>query len=344
MSDSLHFHDPRRAPFSIHGLYQPAFDTSPPDPPYRRLPDDVAAATGPEVRYLCRHTAGGRVRFCTNAERITIRVTGSVGAMYHCTPVMQHGFDLYIDGDASSTFLGTFGFDPASATYEATLPLPTGEKHLTLYMPLYGEVHTLEIGLPVHATVSPHRAYRHKLPIVYYGSSITQGACASRPGIAYQSFISRRFDCDFINLGFSGSARGEDAIAAYMAQLPMAAFVSDYDHNAPTSAHLAATHYQLYETIRAENPDLPYFMVTRPNFFDTPDDRLRREIVMESYLRARRAGDNRVTFIDGAGFCTPLGIGDCRGDYTTDNTHPTDAGLARMAAVIGNAMAETMGW
>ena len=82
--------------------------------------------------------------------------------------------------------------------------------------------------------------YRIKKPVVYYGSSITQGGCASKPGSSYESILSRRFDCDYINLGFSGTAKGEDEIVDYIKGLEMSVFVMDYDHNAPTTEHLAS--------------------------------------------------------------------------------------------------------
>ncbi len=341
MSEAITFYDPREAPFSIHGLVHDPMLVG-----YRRLPDPVAAATSDNVRWLCRHTAGGRVRFATDAPFLILRAkTSPKVAMPHCTPLMESGFDLYLDTPQGSIFQDLSRFDTRSyESYELRIPLPAGEKELTLNLPLYGEVLELSIGLPADATVRAHTPYRHATPIVYYGSSITQGACATRPGLSYQSYIARRLDSDYINLGFSGSALAEDAVVAYMADLDMAAFVSDYDHNAPTPEHLAATHHKLYEAIRRKHPIIPYLMVTRPNFLDTPDDRARREIVLDSYLAARRAGDENVYFIDGAAFFTPAGFGDCRNDYTVDGCHPNDAGFHRMAATIGTALSEALGW
>ena len=117
-------------------------------------------------------------------------------------------------------------------------------------MPLYGDVETVNLGLRAGATVSEHTPYKHNTPIVFYGSSITQGACASRPGRAYEAIISRKYDVNFTNLGFSGACRAEESIVDYLATLEMSAFVLDYDHNAPTLEHLKNTHHRLYEKIR----------------------------------------------------------------------------------------------
>ncbi len=333
------FYDPRKTPFTIHGLYDPANRTD-----YRRLPAEVADATSPDVAALCRHSAGGRIRFGTDAGSVTIRVKNAPnGLMPHATPLMECGFDLYLDGDSSgeSRFLGYFPFATANHTeYEARLELPAGDKDLTINMPLYGEVLDIRIGLNEQASVHPHKAYRHEKPVLFYGSSITQGGCATRPGTCYQNLLSRRFDCDYINFGFSGSAKAEPAILSYMASLDYCAFVSDYDHNAPSPEHLAATHHTLYEAIRKTHPDIPYFMISKPDFYYRPDDIARRDIIMESYLKARRAGDNNVWFIDGAAFFAR----DRRTECTLDTCHPNDLGFLHMAACIGDCMAWVMGW
>ncbi len=334
------FYDPRHAPFAIHGLPDPLAVGA-----YRRLPADVAEATSPNVAWLCRHSAGGRIRFATDAGSLTLRVTVAPhGSMAHCTPMLENGFDLYLDTPRGSRYVDEFKFDPAANDYEVTVPLPAGDKELTLHMPLYGEVLSVELGFPEAARVWAHAPYAHELPIVYYGSSITQGACASRPGLSYQAILSRLFDCDHINLGFSGSALAEDAIAQYMASLPMSAFVSDYDHNTPSLEHLSATHHKMYQTIRASYPDIPYIMVTKPDFHWTEYDLSRRDIILQSYLDARGSGDKNVYFLDGSAFFTPAAPGQSRGDFTADGCHPLDTGFSRMATALADVIAAALRW
>ncbi len=338
--NGVQFYDPRYAPFSVHGLLDPRAVGS-----FRRLPADVAEATGDGVAWLSRHSAGGRVRFGTDAETLTLRVSVAPhGCMPHCTPMLENGFDLYMDTPRGSRFVDEFKFDPAKDDYEVAVVLPRGDKELTLHFPLYGEVLSLEIGLPDTARAWEHRPYTHAQPIVYYGSSITQGACASRPGMSYQAILSRIFDCDYQNLGFSGSARGEDAILSYMATLPMAAFVSDYDHNAPSPDHLRATHHKLYEAIRKTHPTIPYIMVSKPDFLWREDDIARRDVIMESYLSARAAGDKNVYFLDGSAFFIPSAPGESRADFTADNCHPLDTGFRRMATAMADVLAAAMRW
>ena len=173
--------------------------------------------------------------------------------------------------------------------------------------------------------------YREKLPVVYYGSSITQGACASRPGNAYQNTVSRHMNLDHINLGFSGSGRAEDAVVDYMASLPMLAFVSDYDHNAPNEEYLLVTNQKLYDAIRAKHPEIPYIMISAPDFDNgLKSRRLRRDAILKTLAHARANGDENVWFIDGASLSRGLDEDSC----SVDNTHPNDFGFSRFAEKV----------
>ena len=332
------FYNVKEAPISIHGLYEPVSEGQ-----FQRIPQALAQTLGGWMPGLARNTAGGRVRFKTNSGRMVIRaVTKHKGQMFHATPLMEAGFDVYVAKNSGAQFAGATKpeFRLREEGYDDTFWFPAGDKEITINFPLYGEVYDLQIGLERDATLEAHRPYRYEKPIVYYGSSITQGGCASRPGTAYQAIISRKYDCDYINLGFSGSARAEDPIVDFMADLEMSAFVSDYDHNAPDVEYLQKTHHRMYEKIREKNPDIPYFMVTKPDFAFRDEDRARRRVIMESYIEACKKGDKNVYFIDGSAFFNGVDIGDC----TVDFCHPTDDGFARMAAYMGDVIAKVMGY
>lgn len=156
------------------------------------------------------------------------------------------GFDLYIDDPESGIsrfhriFWPNYDMDDG---YEAKVEFSSRQmRYFTIHFPSYAEVKNLFIGLQADAFVGEGVKYRDIPPMVYYGSSITQGAYASRPGNIYQNMISRQTHIDYINLGFAGNGKVEDSIVECMAGLSMSAFISDYDHNAPTCEHLAATH------------------------------------------------------------------------------------------------------
>ena len=331
--ENARFYKVYEEPFEVFGLYGNVKTDG-----FKRLPDNIGQNVNDRVKELYKNTAGGRIRFATNAQSVIVKISGGGDLPWHMTNAMRHGADVYIDGAGESRFAGTLCIPVGVREYKQEIVLGSGKKEITVFLPLYGDVVDIEIGLPEDAEVYKHTAYKHDLPVVFYGSSITQGACASRAGRAYQSIISRKYDLNYINLGFSGAARAEDIIVDYMAGLEMSAFVSDYDHNAPSHEHLKNTHHRMYERIREKHPDIPYFMITRPDFYFNEDCRTRRAIIMQSYLDARAKGDKNVYFIDGSAFFN----GETVGDLTLEGTHPNDVGFARMAAYIGDVMAKIM--
>ena len=331
------WYDVRRAPFALYGFYEPLQT-----PYFRRLPEGVAEATSEGVAKLCRESAGGRVRFATDSPYIAIRAKFRVvGHSSHLTQLNSSGFDLYIDGEFGSRYVREFRmpYDMVDR-YEQIIHLERGEmRSYTVNFPIHSVVESVEIGLAPDAALLEHALpYRPYLPIVIYGSSIVHGTAASRPGLAYPAILSRELNMDYVNMGFSGKALGEKAIAEWLGTLPMSVFVCDYDHNAPSAEHLAATHHEFYRTVRKHNSTVPYIMVTRPDYYTCPREyelnHDRRAAVMRSYLAARDEGDRNVYFVDGMDFQTAPH----QYDLTVDSTHPNDAGFIRMADSIGTVI------
>lgn len=333
--DDIVWLTPRTAPFRIHGLAEAETDM-----PYHRLPEAVAAATSQSVHDLMWCTAGGRVRFAANSPYIAIKAVMMHAAetMPHITKTGQSGFDLYVYTDGGHRYIGTF-MPPSGLTagYESCIPVSPEMKTYTINMPLYDCVSELYIGLAGGSDLEEPRPYANAVPVVYYGSSITQGGCASRPGNAYQSMIERQLDIDYINLGFSGSAKGEKAMAEYLASLQASVFVCDYDHNASLEG-LKQTHLLLYRVYRAKNPDTPIIFVSKPDFRGG-EDAERRAVICNTYQTARAEGDQNVYFIDGE----QLFAGELRDSCTVDGCHPNDLGFFRMAQVIGKEIRRVLG-
>jgi lysophospholipase L1-like esterase len=198
-----------------------------------------------------------------------------------------------------------------------------------LYFPLYNDVATLAVTLDEKAVVEKYAPYKDVLPIVYYGSSITQGGCASRPDQSYQALICKKNRVDFVNLGFSGSACGEDAMADYLSSLPCSLFVYDYDFNAPTVAHLQATHSRLYQRFRKSHPNTPVLMISRPDYRGSEEQEARVKVIEQTYQDAKVRKEN-VYFLHGKTFFAGGNVW----DFTVDGTHPTDLGFAAMAQKI----------
>ena len=332
----LELYDVREAPFRLYGLYDPKNE-----PQFKRIPTDVAERTSEGVAALHTNTAGGRVRFSTDSPYVVIRaVMPKIGNSIKMPRTGSLGFDLYTDSDdgTDNFYVGTF-IPPAHITdgYTAKLALAgvPGMRCYTINFPLYNDISALYVGIAKGSRLEEGAAYRGSAPIVFYGSSITQGACASRPGNAYTAQVARRFGMDHLNLGFSGNGKAEDAIVSYMAGLDMAVFVSDYDHNAPDPSYLEATHCKLYKAIRAAHPDIPYILLSRPDFYayqkalaGTMHSRERRAVVMNTYQYAMAQGDRNVYYIDGEQL---LPNDSC----TVDALHPNDLGFYFMAERLG---------
>lgn len=327
------FYDAKNEPFDLYGFYMPQIE-----PEFKRLPDGVAKNVSQGVASLYKNTAGGRVRFCTDSRYIAIKVEFShFSHMSHMPLLSSAGFDIYLDCPQSGTNRFYDVFKPAASMkdgFESKIVFGDRKlRYVTINFPSYSSVTSLKIGLQQGATVGHGLLYRNMLPIVYYGSSITQGACSSRPGNAFANIISRRTNTDFLNLGFSGSARGEEAIAQYIAMLPMSVFVSDFDHNHNNADELQKLHWRLYEIIREKNPDLPYLILSRPDFNKRSYGSISvpcRDAIYENYRRARSIGDKNVYFIDGSSIFRNANEDMC----TVDTTHPNDYGFHLMADAI----------
>lgn len=328
----LLFYDVRQKPFSIYGLYDVQNQQT-----FRRIPASVAEQTSLKVSKHALSTSGGRVRFSTDSPYVAVKLeTSKVARFEHMPLTGTLGMDLYEETDGGSHYCGTFRPKvDVEDGYAAILRFDDAKmRSFTLNMPLYNSVDALYIGVKETVTVGEGTPYRNDKPVVYYGSSITQGACASRAGLSYENIIARRYGLDYLNLGFAGSGKAELPLVEYMASLDMIAFVSDYDHNATDAEYLRETHYRMYEIIRAAHPDIPYLMVSAPKFRPIEKFIDRRDVIIDSFRRAREAGDQNVWYIDGEGIFRGPDADSC----TVDGTHPNDLGMMKMADSIGRML------
>lgn len=324
----IKFHDVRQAPFNIYGFFDPYGQ-----PYFRRLPADVAEATNPGVVKLSKESAGGRVRFSTDSSYVAIKaVMPILGRNSHTPLEASAGFDLYEDypdfGESRyvKSFLPPYKSDGG---YEQIIRLGSRKmRHFTINFPLHSCVKDLYVGIQEDATLGEGLKYRNTLPIVIYGSSIVHGTGATRPGLIYSNILTRRLNMDIFNLGFSGNAKGEDAITDYLSSLSMCIFICDYDHNAPNVEHLRSTHQRMYDRFRAVQPDTPYVIVSRPNIATNPATGIeRRDIIIDTFRHARESCDRRIWYIDGESFF----LGKTENDCTIDTVHPNDMGYSLMA-------------
>lgn len=313
--------DAEDTPFRIYGIFREG-------ELFRRLPEKVAETVSPGVLSLHANTSGGRVRFCTDSPYIAIHAElDNVCKADHFAFTGSIGFDLITGKRHLGTFRPSMEVEHA---FESVIDISDPcNRTYTIHFPLYSNVRKLYIGLREGASLYAAPEYTLEKPVVYYGSSITQGGCASRPGNSYQNLLSAFLDCNHINLGFSGSAMGEESIAEYIATLDMSAFVYDYDHNAST-AKLQNTHMKMFQIIRKAHPKLPILMLSRPKYYINEDEIKRQQIIKETYQSARNAGDENVYFISGQ----DLLVSSARDIGLVDGGHPNDIGFLSIAHVL----------
>ncbi len=321
----IRYYDVLEDPFKIHGVYYE-------DGKFRRLPEEVAKTVSPGVLRLHSHTAGGRVRFRTNSPYIAIVAEMPIiGKMAHFALTGSAGFDVYDGNRYLKTFVPPFGI---KGGFKSVAELGAAQmRDITIHFPLYSEITKLYIGLHENAVLEAPKPYTHEVPIVYYGSSITQGGCASRPGMAYENILSRRLDTDHINLGFSGNAKGEPEIAEYISGLNMSVFVYDYDHNSPSMEHYRETYEPMFRKIRDANPDLPIVCMGRPQYYLNDNIRMRLDHIRATVENSRARGDNKVWTLTG-----PELMAMTEGEGHVDGCHPTDLGFMSMAKALGDLL------
>jgi lysophospholipase L1-like esterase len=287
----------------------------------------------PGVAGRAIHPAGGRVRFRTDSPTVTVRTQLRTNVVDWAIPLSgSAGADVYIGRDTFVRYAGV----ATPRDYESKTGILTFEKKkmmedITIHLPRNEELEDVLIELEDGSRVEAPSPYLIKRPMVFYGSSITEGGCATRAANAYTALLSKWLDADYLNLGFSGSARGETELAEYIGSLEMSAFICDYDHNAPHAEHLENTHEPFFRTIRAAQPDLPILILSKPDFdLDRENAWLRRRIIYQTWDNARASGDRNVYFIDGESFFGEREREAC----TVDGCHPNDLGFMRMAETI----------
>jgi lysophospholipase L1-like esterase len=305
---------------------------------YVRMPRSVSKEVSEGVHFLATHTSGGRLRFSTDSEYVAIQcVAPNNGVMSHIPIVGQNGFSVYENGvciGMVTPSYNTLKDSGAEMSFDGIKYFRTkGKKEVEIYFPLYNGVKSLYIGLQERCQVETGAAYEKDGFVLFYGSSITQGGCASRPGNDYVAHLSRWMNTDVVNLGFSGNGCGERVMAEYMAGLNPSVYVLDYAYNS-SPEQLEERHYALYETLRTAHPETPILFITNPDFeYDTVGVG-RRNVVRSTWLRAKRQGDKNVAFIDGEKLFGKFDRDSC----TVDTCHPNDLGFYRMAQKIYPAL------
>jgi len=298
---------------------------------YDRLPAKAQDKAPPPVWSLSHLSAGLCVRFTTDAPSIQVRwklLGNDAAALPHMPATGVSGTDFYVKHPSGRwDFVGNGR--PLAGANTASFTVPAGAQYL-LYLPLYNGVKSVEIGIPQGRKITAVAASTHRRPILIYGTSITQGGCASRPGMAWTSIVGRRLDTPVINLGFSGSGKMEPAMAELLAELDPSVYVLDCIWNM-SPEQVSERVVPFVEKLRAAHPNTPILLAEDSSFANqcpTPKGRLLRA----AYQKLTAAGVKNLHFLSSQDM-----LGD-DGEGTVDGCHPTDLGMMRMAEAFVKAL------
>ena len=335
-AQDVKWHNPENAGFPV--VQSQAFQNEVRTGFYNRLPDRIVETLPKNVAKLSKQTAGERLCFTTDSKNITVRYKVKRKLqMPHMPATGVSGVDLYTrDKDGNELWLAPkYSFkDTVKFTYSKIEPLNmSGESHrYTLFLPLYNEVVWMEIGVDEGAEFTFERASSVK-PIVTYGTSICQGACASRPAMSWTNILQRRLDCPIVNMGFSGSAKFESSVIDVLSEIDAVVYVIDGMPNAyaiPSPA-LQDTLAKAVRQLREKRPDTPIVLVDHcgyshgavyKKYRDAEEHAL--NALEEAYQQLRKEG------VRGLYRLRNKDIG-MKGEMTVEAIHMSDYGMTNYA-------------
>jgi len=312
---------------------------------YDRLPAKAEATVRKPVWDLSRHSAGMCVRFITDANEIHARWTliSKSLAMPHMPATGVSGLDLYVrDADGKWKWLAV-GRPTQFPTNSVTLvkDIPADTREYLLYLPLYNGVTSVEIGIPEGSTLRKAAPYPEgRKSIVFYGTSITQGGCASRTGMVHTAILGRRLNYPVINLGFSGNGRMETEMADLLAELDPSVYILDCLPN--MNGQMVAERVPPFvKRLRQAHPETPILLVEDRSYSDAflvtsrrqQNEENRRQLHL-AYSRLQSEGVKQLYYLPGNRL-----LGDDRDNLATvDGSHPTDLGFMRQADAFYEAL------
>jgi len=309
---------------------------------YDRLPAMAEKTVRNELWTLSRQSAGLLIRFRASTDQVIVRyaVEGK-HALPHMPATGVSGVDLYaVNTDGAYLWCaGQYSFGD-TIQYRFTMK-PNDAYHrkgreYRLYLPLYNSVKWLQIGVPKGASFTPLPVRADK-PIVVYGTSIAQGACASRPGMAWTAIVGRQLDRPLINLGFSGNGRLEKEVVGLLAQIDAELYVLDCLPNLVATAGIAPAEIterilEAVKRLRQKRPATPILLVEHAGYAEGLIDPERRKLygevnalLKEAFARLKSEGVGQL-------YLLPMSEINLAPDATVDGTHPSDLGMQQYAA------------
>jgi hypothetical protein len=326
VTDSLTFYDARQ--FTVIGRFHNEEN-------YRRFPQRYKGVLRDQVWEESLSSAGIAIRFRTNATRIAVR-----WSLREIDPVSKEagsigtdGVDLYCNTGTSWQYVNTG--KPKKKMNEFVL-LRNGDggyKEYLLNLPLYNGVDSLSIGVNTTAEISkPVEKYLvEKKPVIYYGSSIAQGAAASRPGMAFTNILSRKLDVPFINFGFSGEGKFDLSVASAMTEVDASLYIIDCTPNSKKEI-ICDSAIKVVKLLKQKRPSIPVLLVEGYYYEDGYFNKDGLAKIDDKRKELRRAFDQlKQSGVKGLYYKTGDGLIGYDHEGTADGVHPNDVGMLRFS-------------
>lgn len=299
--------------------------------PYDRLPLSSKGKVRQAVWDLSKNSAGLTVRFISNSPSVKVKWGILNDTKFnHMAATGIKGVDLYCKVNSKWVYVNTGR--PTGIENEATMvsALAPGEKEFKIYLPLYDGTTYLEVGLD-SASFIRKPAPESQLPIVFYGTSILQGGCASRPGMAFTNIISRKLNVDCYNFGFSGNGKMDPPVVDVISGIKASFYVIDCLPNM-TPQQVTDSVMPLAKAIRAKNPLTPIVFVENIEYARIPFEanvkksfEAKNAALKTEFDKLQKEGVKGLYYISSA---NAIGADN---EGTVDGTHMTDLGFMRYA-------------
>lgn len=312
---------------------------------FDRLPAAAQKTVTPAVWNLSRDCTGMLVRFKTDASAIYVhyKLTKSRLAMPHMPATGVSGIDLYAR-DAKGVWRWVQVTRPATqeVNTEVVKDLAPGMHEFAAYLPLYNGVEFVKIGVPQGASFEG-LAPRTEKPIVFYGTSITHGACASRPGMVHTAILGRRFDRPVINLGFSGNGRMDAAVGDYLTKIDAAVYVIDCLPNMGPAMVTERT-APLVKQLRAARPETPIVLVEDRRYTNDWITPAKAKFHTDNHAALRAAYEGLLKEgVKGLYYIPGDALYGTDSDGSTDGSHASDLGFVRQSDVMEPVLRQALG-
>ncbi|MCI5744842.1 MAG: SGNH/GDSL hydrolase family protein [Erysipelotrichaceae bacterium] len=327
----IYYNPKENSSFKVEGL---AFFNE--EHKYFRLPINCKNDVSEAVYWLSSQPSGGQIRFITNSSKIAVKVKNSGDyQMCHMAATGQQGVDLYykVKGQKKYSFFTVAKFNEPTCEYDSLIFEADNqeEKEIIINLPLYEGLEEILIGLNSDAYIKKPKKHKNKGRVIIYGTSITQGGCASRPGMSFTNILSRNLDVEFINLGFSGSGLGEANMAHIISNIDDACmYILDYDANGGATGDMKENLAPFIDILRSKHKNTPIIVISKPLFSNmvflkNENDKRNffKDLQRNEVEKRKENGDKNIYFIDGSSLL-PLSIYD---ECFVDGIHPTDLGF-----------------